>query len=71
MDRSNSIMVLATRFDELGDWTVEQQFVLQMGSSYLLAHGIGEPLKQDAVTTIQIPSATSPVRSLSMPSRQG
>ncbi|MBQ5364314.1 MAG: FAD-dependent oxidoreductase, partial [Bacteroidales bacterium] len=56
MDRSNSIMVLATRFDELGDWTVEQQFVLQMGSSYLLAHGIGEPLKQDAVTTIQIPS---------------
>ena len=33
-------MVLATRFDDTGDWTVEQQFVLQMGSSYLLAHGI-------------------------------
>ena len=49
-------MVLATRFDELGDWTVEQQFVLQMGSSYLLAHGLGEPLKQDAVTREQNPA---------------
>ena len=37
---TNTVMALATRFDDLGDWTVEQQFVLQMGSSYLLAHGI-------------------------------
>ena len=37
-------MVLATTFADRGDWTVEQQFVLQMGSSYLLAHGIGTPL---------------------------
>ena len=43
MDKTNSLMVLATRFDSLGDWTVEQQFVLQMGSSYLLAHGLGDP----------------------------
>ena len=48
-------MALATRFDNLGDWTVEQQFVLQMGSSYLLAHGIGTPLKKDATTTVEIP----------------
>ena len=54
MDKTNSLMVLATRFDDLGDWTVEQQFVLQMGSSYLLAHGIGEPLKKDARTRIKI-----------------
>ena len=52
---ANTVMVLATRFDNLGDWTVEQQFVLQMGSSYLLAHGIGTPLEKDADTTIEIP----------------
>jgi len=54
MDRNDSLMVLATRFDDLGDWTVEQQFVLQMGSSYLLAHGLGRPLEKDARTTIEI-----------------
>jgi len=47
-------MVLATTFEDLGDWTVEQQFVLQMGSSYLLAHGLGTPLAKDARTTIDI-----------------
>lgn len=49
-------MVLATKFADKGDWTVEQQFVLQMGSSYLLAHGIGTPLAKDAVTTIEVPA---------------
>ncbi len=52
---TNTVMALATRFDDLGDWTVEQQFVLQMGSSYLLAHGIGTPLKKDATTVVDIP----------------
>ena len=41
MNTNNSVMALATTFADRGDWTVEQQFVLQMGSSYLLAHGIG------------------------------
>ena len=49
-------MVLATTFDDKGDWTVEQQFVLQMGSSYLLAHGIGTPLAKDAVTKVTVPA---------------
>ena len=48
-------MALATTFADKGDWTVEQQFVLQMGSSYLLAHGIGTPLQKDAVTTVTVP----------------
>ncbi len=52
----NSVMALATRFDDRGDWTVEQQFMLQMGSSYLLAHGIGTPLPKDAKTIISVPS---------------
>ena len=55
MDKTNSVMVLATTFAEKGDWIVEQQFVLQMGSSYLLAHGIGTPLEKDAVTTVEVP----------------
>ena len=54
INSSNSVMLLATRFADRGDWTVEQQFVLQMGSSYLLAHGIGSPLAKDAVTTFEI-----------------
>ena len=50
-------MTLCTRFSHIGGWTVEQQFVLQTGSSYLLAHGIGEPIKDNPSTTITIPSA--------------
>ena len=56
MNSKNSVMLLATRFDDKGDWTVEQQFVLQMGSSYLLAHGIGTPLVADAKTKFEIPA---------------
>ena len=41
MNTNNSVMALATRFNDKGDWTLEQQFVLQMGSSYLMAHGLG------------------------------
>ena len=48
------MMILATRFKDHGDWTTEQQFVLQMGSSYLLAHGIGTPLVKDAVTDFEV-----------------
>ena len=55
IDHSNSLMLLATRFKDLGDWTVEQQFVIQMGSSYLMAHGIGTPLEKDARTTFEVP----------------
>ena len=55
LNTSNSVMALATTFADKGDWTVEQQFVLQMGSSYLLAHGIGTPLQKDAVTTVTVP----------------
>lgn len=55
MNTNNSVMALATRFNDKGDWTVEQQFVLQMGSSYLMAHGLGTPLAKDAKTEINIP----------------
>ena len=55
MNTNNSVMALATRFNDKGDWTLEQQFVLQMGSSYLMAHGLGTPLAKDAKTEIIIP----------------
>lgn len=55
MNTNNSVMALATKFNDKGDWTVEQQFVLQMGSSYLMAHGLGTPLAKDAKTEINIP----------------
>ena len=57
INSSNSIMQLATRFDNLGGWTVEQQFVLQMGSSYLLAHGIGTPITEDPTTKVKVEKA--------------
>ena len=56
LSQENSVMVLATKFADKGDWTVEQQFVLHMGTSYLLAHGIGTPLAKDAVTAIEVPA---------------
>ncbi|MFH1268422.1 MAG: FAD-dependent oxidoreductase [Planctomycetota bacterium] len=42
------------RFDERGGWTVDAQFIDQMGSPYLMAVGLGEPV-EDAVTTVTLP----------------
>jgi len=55
MERHNSIMLLTSRFSEKGGWTVEQQFLLQMGSSYLLAHGIGVAPVEDAKGSFEVP----------------
>ena len=38
------VLVEAERFAEPGGWVVDQQFMDQMGSPYLLAHGLGEPV---------------------------
>jgi len=43
-------------FDNRGGWVVDPQFVEQMGSPYLMAHGMGQPV-ENAVTTVQIPSS--------------
>lgn len=51
---SNSVLLLGALFDERGGWTADQQFIDQMGSTYLLAHGLGEPVR-DAVTVAEIP----------------
>lgn len=40
------LWVEAESFRQKGDWSVDQQFIDQMGSSYLLAHGMGVPVKE-------------------------
>ncbi len=48
------IIVEAESFSDFGGWALDQQFMDQMGSPYLLAHGLGEPVK-DATTTATFP----------------
>ena len=38
------VLVEPESFDETGGWVVDQQFMDLMGSPYLLAHGLGEPV---------------------------
>ena len=51
---SDLVLVEAESFDDSGGWVVDQQFMDQMGSPFLLAHGLGVPV-QDAVTTVTLP----------------
>lgn len=50
------ILIEAEDFDSYGGWLLDSQFEVQMGSPYLLAHGLGRPVA-DATTSITIPSA--------------
>jgi hypothetical protein len=52
----SSLLVEAESFAEKGGWVVDQQFMDLMGSSYLLAHGMGVPV-EDAETWIELTSA--------------
>ncbi|MFW5756612.1 MAG: FAD-dependent oxidoreductase [Tangfeifania sp.] len=52
----NSVLVEAESFNEKGGWVVDQQFIPSMGSPYLLAHGMGEPV-ENAVTTVEFPKS--------------
>jgi len=49
---ANLIFLEAEQFADTGGWDTDQQSMDQMGSSYLLAHGLGVPVK-DAVTTVK------------------
>lgn len=51
---AEGIFVEAESFSDKGGWVVDQQFMDQMGSPYLLAHGMGQPV-DDAVTEIDVP----------------
>ncbi len=56
MNKDTDILIEAEHFDDLGGWTLDTEFVSTMGSPYLMAHGLGNPVA-DAVTTIRLPSA--------------
>lgn len=53
---AQSLFVECESFPEKGGWVLDQQFIDEMGSPYLLAHGLGVPVA-DASTTVEIPSA--------------
>ena len=48
------ILIEAESFTTKGGWVVDQQFMDLMGSPYLMAHGLGEPVK-DAYTDVTFP----------------
>lgn len=53
---SQGILIEAEDFDDYGGWLLDSQFETVMGSPYLLAHGLGQPVA-DATTTITIAEA--------------
>ena len=48
------LFVEAENFTDKGGWVVDQQFMGQMGSPYLMAHEIGKPV-DDATTLVEFP----------------
>ena len=54
---ASSALVEAESFHDLGGWSVDQQFMDQMGSPFLLAHGLGTPVR-DAVTHVDLTPGT-------------
>lgn len=53
---AGAVLVEAEAFDDLGGWTLDTQFTFEMGSPYLLAHGLGRPV-EPARTTVEFPGA--------------
>lgn len=51
---SQVVWVEPELFENKGGWIIETQFVDQMGSPYLMAHGLGRPV-WDAYTTLNFP----------------
>lgn len=53
---AQTVLVEAESFADHGGWVVDQQAIDQMGSPFLLAHGLGRPV-EDASTTVSFPKA--------------
>lgn len=52
MNTKQTILVEAESFDNLGGWVIDQQFMDIMGSPFVLAHGLSEPV-EDAQTVVE------------------
>lgn len=48
-----TVFIEAESFKQLGGWVIDQQSMDQMGSPYLMAHGLGVPV-DDAVTELSL-----------------
>jgi len=53
---TNQLFVEAESFQNKGGWVIDPQYVFQMGSPYLLAHGMGKPVG-NASTKVQFPAS--------------
>jgi len=51
-----TVLVEAESFADHGGWGLDTQFIREMGSPYLIAHGLGKPVA-DATTKVAIPAA--------------
>ena len=56
--KADTVLVEAEQFEHHGGWVLDQQFMDLMGSPFMLAHGMGTPVK-DAETTITFPKPGS------------
>lgn len=52
--KAQVVFIEAESFDDRGGWVIDQQSMDQMGSSYLMAHGLGVPVVH-ATTRAKIP----------------
>lgn len=52
--RAADLLIEAESFTDHGGWQLDTQFIGEMGSPYLLAHGLGRPVK-DATTKVTFP----------------
>lgn len=55
LSAADMVLVEAESFKEKGGWVVDQQFMDQMGSPFLLAHGLGKPVA-DASADVELPA---------------
>jgi len=53
---ARGVWLEAEGFEQTGGWLIEQQSFGQVGSAYLMAHGMGIPV-DDAITTCTVPRA--------------
>ncbi len=52
---ADRVLLEAESFQDPGGWSLDTQFIEIMGSPYLIAHGLGQPVP-DASTTVRFPS---------------
>ncbi|GAB3918611.1 FAD-dependent oxidoreductase [Larkinella terrae] len=54
LSAQDHVFVETESFENKGGWVIDQQSFVVIGSSYLMAHGMGRPVK-DATTTVRFP----------------